>query len=170
MPASAESTVQAKVSRSGARPSVVGAETVTSQRVVDESEDAAEHGAGHGLLQQDRAGLVDRDAQILDLVEGEVQAGREAGRGRTQHRQVGTRSGQPDFHEVLIPGSPAIWDTLTSKVAQALSERSPGTAVALSEPCGTIFAVLGSAVTLSRSLTPDVARGEPRVALRCCHS
>ena len=74
------------------------------ERVVDEPEHATEHRAGHGLLEQDRAGLVHRDAQVLDLVQGEVQTGREAGRGRPQHRQVGTRSRQPDFHEVLGRG------------------------------------------------------------------
>jgi hypothetical protein len=91
-PASADSTVQAKVSRSGALPSVVGADTVTHSE------------SPTSLLQEDRARLVHGDPQILDLVEGEVQPCREAGRGRPQHRQIRPRRGQPDLDEVLRPG------------------------------------------------------------------
>ncbi|CAG7605077.1 hypothetical protein SBRY_10786 [Actinacidiphila bryophytorum] len=74
------------------------------QRIPDQPEDTAQHAAWHRLLQQDRARLVDGDPQILDFVEGEVQSGRETGRGRPQDRQIRPRRGQPDLDEVLRPG------------------------------------------------------------------
>ena len=64
-------------------------------------EPAGELGGLDGVRQQHRAGLVDRDPQVLDLVEGEVEAGREPGRGGAQDREVRRVGRQPDLDRVL---------------------------------------------------------------------
>ncbi len=78
-------------------------------RVGGQLEAALEVGAGHRLRQQHRAGLVDRDPQVLDVVDGEVEPGRQARRRRAQHRQVGTdrRQAQDDDVSHGTSGQPA---------------------------------------------------------------
>ena len=70
-----------------------------------ELEAALQVGAGHRLGEQHRAGLVDGDAQVLDVVDGEVEPRGQARRGGAQHGQVGARGGQPQHHDVAAgPG------------------------------------------------------------------
>ena len=66
-----------------------------------EVEGALQVRARYRLGEQHRAGLVHGDAQILDLVQGEVQPGGQARRRRSQHGQVGALGGHADRHVVL---------------------------------------------------------------------
>src|ERR1700722_6885289 len=65
-----------------------------------ELKDAFQVGARDGLSEQHRACLVDRDTQVLDLVEGEVQPGGESGGGGTQHGQVGALGRHLDLYVI----------------------------------------------------------------------
>src|ERR1700733_2329732 len=72
-----------------------------------ELEDAFQAGARDGLGEQHRARFVDRDAQVLDLVEGEVKPGGEPGGGGAQHGEVRTLGWHLDLH--VVGGIPFPW-------------------------------------------------------------
>ena len=101
LPASAESTVQANVSRDGGRGAAGESGHGDAHPVLAQGEVALQVRAGCRLGEQHAAGLVHRDAQVLDLVQGEVQAGRQARRGRPQDRQVRPLGWHADGHLVL---------------------------------------------------------------------
>src|ERR1700733_543105 len=69
-------------------------------------EDALQVRPRNGLGKQHRARLVDRDAQVLDLVEGEVKPGGEPGGGGAQHGQVGALGRHLDLHVVCRLAAP----------------------------------------------------------------
>ena len=54
-------------------------------------------------LEQQRARLVDGDAQVLDLVEGQVESGGQAGHRRPHHREVRRIGGHPQLDGVVRP-------------------------------------------------------------------
>ncbi len=102
--ASADSTLHAKPLRSGLASDASGESTVvvTASRPVDSSNRASHRRPGLRMRQQQRAGLVHRQAQILDVVDGQVAARAEAGGGQPQGGDVGAVGGDPDLDDVAV--------------------------------------------------------------------
>jgi hypothetical protein len=76
---------------------------VDADRLGGQLEGALEVGPGQRLGEEHGAGLVDGDAEVLDVVDREVQPGGQAGGGRAQDRQVGPGGGQSQ-HDHVPPG------------------------------------------------------------------
>ena len=100
-PASAESTVHANVSRDGCCRRRVWTLTATRRARSPSSNSHVRSAPGDRLRQQHRARLVDRDAQVLDVVEREVEPRREARRSPYAAPTGRRRRPAAEHHDVV---------------------------------------------------------------------
>ena len=100
---SAVSTFQANEDSAGSLRAAHGRHRhLDGQRVLGDREAALQLGVAGGDGEQHRARLVDRDAQVLDLVEGELEAGGEPRRRGAQHAEIAAVGGHGELHHVVV--------------------------------------------------------------------